>query len=256
MNQNELKNNSQGVAKTPAALLIQPFRPIGARGLTASPLLNAPQRVVMQLVFDVVCALRSAAEMPHFAEETRIFLIECIEHILEGEGDASLTAIDEFTFAAKQFYALKALDMKGMLRLVQAAKRDVSRPTCATWSDLMLYCRYAAEPVARMSLMIHQEPPRPEVEKAADALSAALLVMNKMRRMRRDWQLHGRCYIPTDWFAQEKTSPEQLIKSKPTPEVARVLARTLERVGGLLEMAQPLPHLATSPTLKAEATRL
>lgn len=249
---------SGGAATAPQVMLL-PYRPGGRRGLVASPFWTAESRYRQQALYDLLAALRTVAETPEFVEETRSFLLDCIEQALTGQVPALAQEPTEFTLAALRLYQLQAaeqLDSQWALRLLQAARRDISRPTCATWSDLLLYCRYAAEPLGRAALQIHGLTGQPEIERATDALTASLLLLRMVRRVGTDWKLHGRCYLPTDWFAEEGGSPEQLVESRSTPAVRQVMGRTLDRVALLLRTASHLPGLLAEPRLRAEAIRL
>lgn len=228
------------------------------RRLNASPFFSPGIRADMQVLYDVQAALRQIVESPHFADETRDFLIDCIEQALQGHLPEGGKEPTEFTLAALRMYHLHQngrMDIDHPLRLVQAARRDVSRPTCASWSDLMLYCRYAAEPLGRATLQLH-EVNDPAVEQATDALCAALTVLHLLRRTGPDWKQLGRCSLPLDWIAEEDGTPEQLVEARLTPTLRRVLNRTLDRTADLLAQAAPLPQLALPPRLRAESVRL
>lgn len=237
----------------------QPFRPAGQHGLTASPFFAPEIRADLQTLYDTLAALKAVAEAENFVEETREFLIDCIETGLTGAVPDSSPEPSEFTVAALRLYDVQAhqrLDPQWGQRLVQATRRDISRPTCASWSDLMLYCRYAAEPLGRAVLQLHNAS-TPETDKATDALCAALLVLRLMGRMHRDWTVYGRCHLPTDWIAEAGGSAEQLVEKKSAPALTAVKLRMLERVQHLLETAAPLPQiLAAQPRLRAKSLRL
>lgn len=236
----------------------QPFRPAGQHGLTASPFFAPQIRADLQTLYDTLAALRAVADAANFVDETREFLIDCIETGLTGEVPNSGQEPTEFTVAALRLYNVQAegrMDAQWGQRLIQATRRDTSRPTCASWSDLMLYCRYEAEPLGRAVLELHGISDA-EVERATDAITAALLVLRLLCRMGDDWKLYGRCYLPTDWIAENGGSPEQLVEKHSSPALTATKERVLERVAHLLTLAQPLPQLIENPRLKAEAWRL
>lgn len=236
----------------------QPFRPAGQHGLTASPFFAPHIRADLQTLYDTLSALRAVADATSFVDETREFLIDCIETGLTGEVPNAGQEPTEFTVAALRLHAVQAegrLHPQWSQRLIQATRRDISRPTCASWSDLMLYCRYEAEPLGRAVLELHGISD-PDVERATDAITASLLVLRLLAHMGSDWKLYGRCYLPTDWIADAGGSPEQLVEKHSTPALKAAKERVLERVEHLLTLARPLPGLLTQPRLKAEALRL
>ncbi len=236
----------------------QPLRPLGQHGLTASAFFAPALRADLQALYDTAAALRAVANSTNFVEETREFLVDCIETALTGAVPDAGGEPTEFTIAPLALSNVQAegrLDVQWGQRLVQATRRDIARPTCASWSDLMLYCRYQAEPLGRAVLELHGVSDA-DIERATDALTASLLVLYLLRTAGHDWRLFGRCYMPTDWIAEAGGSPEQLIEQHSSPALQVVKQRMLERVNHLLTLAAPLPTLVTSPRLKAEALRL
>ncbi len=230
------------------------------RGLRPPPFLPPEIQADLHPLFDTLAVLRLVTHTPEFTEETREFLLDCVDMALDGAVPEEDGVPEAFTTSALRFHTLcqrGRFEPQWARRLVQAARRDVARPTCSTWSDLMLYCRYAAEPLGRAVLQRCGITGRPDIERATDALTAALLVMHLMRRAGEDWRDHGRCFLPADWIAEEGGSREQLVEQHLSPALLRVCQRMLERVGKLLEQAAPLPGLfAAQPVLRAEVTRL
>ena len=234
-----------------------PSRRIRRRhGLHASSLLPPSVQSGLQSLYDVAAALHAVTDTPEFIDETREFLLDCIEQALNGlvpEVEGPPTA---FTVSALTLYRQNpVLAQHWALRLLQAARRDVARPTCATWSDLMLYARYKAEPLGRAALGLAGIQDE-KIQKATDALTVALLVLHLLRHCGDNWRLHGRCFLPTDWFAEEGGSPEQLVERKSTAVTRRVIDRVIDRTERLIVTALPLPDLLEQPRLRAEATRL
>ncbi len=212
----------------------------------------------IQIFFDTLAAIRHIADIPDFVEETRGFLLERIELALGGSLPAGDQEPTVFTLAALRLLRIQAqgrLDPQWALRLVQAARRDISRPVCATWPDLLLYCRYAAEPIGRAILQLHHLE-QPELQRSTDALCASLLLLRLTRRCGQDWRLHGRCYLPTDWFTEAGGTPEQLVERKSSPAVRAVIQRVLDRTEQLLHVARDLPQQLADPRMVGEATRL
>lgn len=237
----------------------QPLRPQQHRGLTASTLLTPQIQQDLQLLYDFLAALHTITDTTQFVDETREYLIDTFEQIIDGswiENDIDPVAFTMVAFNLQQAHQCGRMQPQWALRLIQAARRDMSRPTCSSWSDLMLYCRYAAEPLSRAVLELNGISEE-NIQRATDALCAALLVLRLVRRAGEDWKLHGRCYLPTDWFREANGTAEQLVERHSTPAVKHVTARVIERTEALLALAQPLPQLlAGDPFLKAEALRL
>lgn len=136
--------------------------------------------------------------------------------------------------------------------LLQAFRRDAQGARCKTWNDLMAYCRLSAAPVGRYLLELHGEdeaacgPP-------ADALCAALQVLNHVQDARDDWLALGRCYIPLVWFDDLGLSIEKLVETKCDARLREVFNRALDQTDRLLEQAAALPPLLRDRRLKLES---
>lgn len=225
------------------------------KGLVASRLLDPRARADLQLLYDYLASLRAIADTPALEFETREFLFNETELVLLGHRPTVMTAFTQPVVALMARLAALAMDNDAPLKLLQSARRDVARSSCAGWTDLMLYCRYAAEPLGRFALELHKIKDA-EVERRLDALVAALCVLRLMRQAGNDWHEHGRCYLPTDWFAEEGTTPEHLAEHKMNVGIRRVYDRMLQRVDGLLDLAAPLPGFLPEAHMKGEVVRL
>ncbi|MFM2044319.1 MAG: hypothetical protein RLY86_2895 [Pseudomonadota bacterium] len=189
------------------------------------------------------------ADDPHLEPEVKIDQLDALERALvSGTGTqpwvapalalkASLTATGISTLHARQ--------------MLQAFRRDSQGSRCRSWSDLLLYCRYSADPVGRYLLDLHGEAP--VAAPAADALCSALQVLNHIQDCRSDWVELGRCYLPTAWFADAGGNPEHLVEPFATPAVRAVIDRTLDHVDALLARAVTLPAQIRDPGLRMEA---
>lgn len=252
-----LTNTPSPAALASVKAIQPPSRRIRRRhGLQASSLLPVSVQNGLQDLYDVAAALHTVTDTPEFIDETREFLLDCIEQALNGTIPETEGPPTAFTASAIRLYRRDpVLAVQWAQRLLQAARRDVARPTCATWSDLMLYARYKAEPLGRATLGLAGVQ-NEDVQKATDALTAALLVLHLVRTAGTDWRLHGRCFLPTDWFAEEGGTPEHLVERHTTVVTRNVINRVLDRTERLLVQALPLPDLLEQPRLRAEAVRL
>lgn len=189
------------------------------------------------------------ADDPHLEPEMKVAQLDALERALvSGIGSqpwlapalqlkASLTATSISTLHARQ--------------MLQAFRRDAQGSRCRSWSDLLLYCRYSADPVGRYLLDLHGEATA--AAPAADALCTALQVLNHVQDCRSDWIELGRCYLPTAWFGDAGGNPEQLVEPFATPPVRAVIDRTLDHVDALLARAATLPGQIRDPGLRMEA---
>ena len=189
------------------------------------------------------------ADDPHLEPEAKTAQLDALERALvSGTGNQAWLA------PALQLKAsLTATGVSGLhaRQMLQAFRRDAQGGRCKTWQDLVLYCRYSANPVGRYLLELHGE--NLTAAASADALCTALQVLNHLQDCRDDWVRLGRCYLPTAWFVEAGGDPEQLVETRSSPAVRAVIDRTLDQVDGLLERASLLPGLVADPGLRLES---
>lgn len=84
--------------------------------------------------------------------------------------------------------------------MLSAFRQDATRARYADWDDLDSYCARSAAPVGRMLLRLHGEDAA--LAPAADALCAALQVLNHLQDLGPDRATLGRIYVPMPWLAE------------------------------------------------------
>jgi len=183
------------------------------------------------------------------------------------EAESKLAYLDALERAltsgqAKHAYLKPALDLRASLQatgvsdrharqVLRAFRRDSVGARCHTWSDLLLYCRFSANPVGRYLLELHGEGP--EAGPAADALCSALQVLNHLQDVREDWVQLGRCYIPLAWFEEAGVSVERLVETESDAKLRGIFDRLLDHTDRLVERASALPGLIKHRGLRMEA---
>lgn len=190
------------------------------------------------------------ADHPDLEPETKLAYLDSLEKTLTSG-------------QAKHAYQKPALDLRASLlatgvsdrharQVLRAFRRDSVGTRCQTWSDLILYCRFSANPVGRHLLEMHSEGM--DAGPAADALSSALQVLNHLQDARDDWVNLGRCYIPLSWFDEAHISVERLVESHCDPKMRALFDRLLDHVDRLLERAAGLPEQINHRGLRMEAS--
>lgn len=189
------------------------------------------------------------ADDPNLEPEIKVAQLDALERALvSGIGTQPWLAPALHLKASLTATGISSLHARQML---QAFRRDAQGSRCRSWSDLLLYCRYSADPVGRYLLDLHGETTA--AAPAADGLCTALQVLNHIQDCRSDWIELGRCYLPTAWFADAGGDPEQLVEPAATPAVRAVIDRTLDHVDALLARASALPAQVRDPGLRMEA---
>lgn len=135
--------------------------------------------------------------------------------------------------------------------MLQASRQDAVKRRYRDWSELLAYCRYSAAPVGRFVLDLHGE--KRSAWPAAEALCAALKILNQLRDCKEDYLRFERVYLPESWLEAAGVTPDSLAHPAASPGLRRVLDRTLEGVLRLIEAAGPLPRQVRSPGLRLKA---
>ncbi len=142
--------------------------------------------------------------------------------------------------------------------LLAAFRQDAVKQRYASWAELMDYCRLSAAPCGRYLLALHGEAGEAgemgaAVVASADALSAALQVINHIQDCRADYLDLQRVYLPLDWLEAEGAALAELAAGATSPALRRVLDRMLVGVDELLADARLLPALVHDGRLAYEA---
>jgi len=129
--------------------------------------------------------------------------------------------------------------------ILQAFKRDVSGHQSRTWSELMVYCQFAAAPIGRHMLDLLGEDTA-VCGRPTDAMCAALRILKRLRDCKDpSTDLHRLC-IPEQFMRDATITNFHLSASKAKGQTRAVIDRTLDGVDRLLREAAPLPKLIQS----------
>ncbi|HJO69135.1 MAG TPA: squalene/phytoene synthase family protein [Rhodospirillales bacterium] len=135
--------------------------------------------------------------------------------------------------------------------VLQAAMKTALGIRIQNWSELLLYCRYAAHPKAQVLLALAGETDE-RARHAANALVSAGFIVHSVLNFRRDFGVSGRLLLPEDWFRQEGIAPEVLARPEPSPAAQAVLGHAASGVHRLLADARPLARVIRNRGLRAE----
>lgn len=136
--------------------------------------------------------------------------------------------------------------------LLAAFRWDAGLRQISDGRSLMGYCRLSAMPCARVLMDLHGEHGQ-KARAAADALAAALQLINHGQDLRDDARNLSRVYLPASWCREAGADPAVLKSEIADPALARVLKRLHDRIEDLLAQAAALPMLCRSPRLALES---
>lgn len=162
---------------------------------------------------------------------------------------------------AKHAYLKPAVDLRNSLQatgvqdrharqVLRAFRRNAVGARCHTWSDLLLYCRFSANPIGRYLLELHGEGAG--AGPAADALCSAVQVLKHLQSGRDDWVVLGRCHLPLTWFDEAGISVERMVEAETDPKLRGVFDKLLDHTDRLLERAATLPGQIAHRGLRME----
>ena len=138
--------------------------------------------------------------------------------------------------------------------LLRAFRRDAVEGRCADWAALADYCAHSAHPVGRFMLDLHGEGAR--THPPADALCAALQVLNHLQDLGHDRRRLDRVYLPLDWMAEAGATLRDLDADRSSPALRAVTHRALDACDDWLDAAEALPRLVASPRLAGECAAI
>lgn len=209
-----------------------------------SLLISARLRPVVAAYYRFARMADDIADAPELPEAEKTARLNALRAALKGEGD-----IPEARELAP-ILQTHGVPLEHADDLLTAFLRDAANQSCATWADLIDYCRHSAAPVGRFLLDLHQEPPH--TRWPGDALCAALQILNHVQDCGKDWLALKRCYMPTEWLQAEGIDCEALTAQAASPALRKVLNRVLEGTDGLLLEASTLLRTVQNLRLRME----
>ena len=189
------------------------------------------------------------ADAPGLPSPAKNTALERLLAVLAGAAPA--TAPEQAAAAHRASLRQSGVSDRHARDLLAAFRRDAENPRCADWDDLMDYCRLSAASVGRFLIELNGEDEA--AWPAADALCAALQVLNHLQDLREDLVTLDRVYLPLDWIAAEGATIEELRADALSPAMRRVLDRCLDATDHLLAVAAALPCRLGRSRLRYEA---
>ena len=134
--------------------------------------------------------------------------------------------------------------------LLKAFEQDAKGFEYQTWGQLIAYCRNSAAPVGRFLLAMYGE--NPSTYLPAEALCAALQIVNHVQDMHYDALRLKRCYMPQEVLLAHGARRDDVAAAKMSEGLRRAADDVLSRCEGLLKDAGQLPKIMKSKVLRIE----
>lgn len=207
-------------------------------------LLPAPLRPHVAAFYAFARTADDIADDPRLAPDEKVARLDRMGRAVTEGGDGGVGDRLRRSLAATGVPAAHALD------LLDAFRQDAVQDRYPGWDALMDYCDRSAAPVGRFLLDLHGE--RPALRPAADALCAALQVLNHLQDCGQDRRTLDRVYLPLDWLEEAGATVHDLDADAASPGLRRVIDRCLDGTDALLTRSAPLAGSMASRRLALE----
>jgi squalene synthase HpnC len=122
--------------------------------------------------------------------------------------------------------------------LIKAFQQDVAQQRYQDLHEVMLYCRYSANPVGRLILLLHGQATEHQLQQS-DAICSALQLINFYQDIEQDLTEMNRVYLPQDQLnAHAITEADLLITD--TTRLAPLLRGLYHHTATLMQQGVPL----------------
>ncbi len=147
-------------------------------------------------------------------------------------------------FALQHTREMLDLPLEPFTDLLAAFARDLEQRPPADWESVLDYCRYSANPVGRLVLLMfgYREE---ELLAYSDAVCTGLQLVNFLQDVREDAQ-KGRVYLPENWL-REAGIWEEIREGRYSRHWIPVLERVAREAQAFLEQGRPLIRRVSFP---------
>jgi len=132
-----------------------------------------------------------------------------------------------------------SLDLQPFYDLLTAFRMDAIRNRYETEDQVLEYCRYSANPVGRLVLMLAGRYD-PTTVAYADAVCTALQLVNFMQDLGEDFQMHNRIYIPAAEMNRFGVTEADFARRRNYPAIRQLVDLQCQRADTLLRQGMPL----------------
>lgn len=211
----------------------------------ASRLISAQHRAPIMAFYEFVRTADDVADHPALPPEEKLKLLDELENTLIGRSDSQPEAV-----VLRERLAARNLGDRHAREMLTAFRQDVTKLRYESWDELMEYCRYSAMPVGRFVLDVCGESRATWA--AADALCAALQVINHLQDCARDYRDLDRVYLPLDIMCSRGVDVTALASPVSSTGLRLCLDELCERVEELLASSDGLARQVRHPRLALE----
>jgi squalene synthase HpnC len=218
--------------------------PVGSR------LLPRTMRPVVAAFYRFARAADDIADDPLMNSTVKLELLDALDRALTGETSDHSHAAVERAVELRAHFSERRLSLDHPRHLLIAFRADAVNRPCRSWSDLLAYCRYSANPVGRFLIDLHDEAPL--AYPPSDALCTALQILNHIQDCQDDYRDLQRVYVPSLWLEAQDLTARSLLAPRESSPLRTVIDHMLDGVDRLNESAAALPGLIGRRGLRME----
>ncbi|HEC29346.1 MAG TPA: squalene synthase HpnC [Gammaproteobacteria bacterium] len=129
--------------------------------------------------------------------------------------------------------------LEHLLDLLIAFNMDVHKKRYTGFSEVLEYCRFSANPIGRMLLVLFNEASDKNLEQS-DSICSALQIINFLQDIYSDYTDRDRIYLAQDEMEKFNITEADLGKKQPLPHAGEFLDMQIQRVFTMLRQGSPL----------------
>jgi squalene synthase HpnC len=218
--------------------------PVGSR------LLPRTMRPVVAAFYRFARAADDIADDPMMNADVKLELLDALDRALTGDTSDHSHAAVERAVELRAHFSERRISLDHPRHLLIAFRADAVNRPCRSWSDLLAYCRYSANPVGRFLIDLHDEAPL--AYPPSDALCTALQILNHIQDCQDDYRDLQRVYVPSLWLEAQDLTARSLLAPRESSPLRTVIDHMLDGVDRLNEAAAALPGLIGRRGLRME----
>lgn len=185
------------------------------------------------------------ADAPDLTNEKKLDKLAEMADGLYGKSTKAKSAVK-----LREMFLHEGFDLSLAGDLLKAFEQDAKGFEYQTWAQLIAYCRNSAAPVGRFLLAMYGE--NPSTYLPAEALCAALQIVNHVQDMHSDALSLKRCYMPQEILQKYGATEADVSKRQMSESLRKAADDVLARCEGLLKDARQLPKIMASKALRIE----
>jgi squalene synthase HpnC len=203
----------------------------------ASLLVPRPLRRPIEEIYRFARCADDIADEGEDAPATRLAALAALHADLDGIDAGAYPAGARWSGLATAVHDF-ALPVQLLRDLLRAFEQDVRGMVYRDYADLHAYCRYSANPVGRLLLILYRRE-EPELLRWSDAICSGLQLVNFWQDVDRD-HAKGRVYVPQSEFQRFGVDVAQIARRVADAAWGRLLRAQTQIARELLLSGRPL----------------